>query len=143
VAFVWSRVRAELSESDPLLLVAGAGSIGVATFGLFLGRSPALSCLFVVVGCALAAVAAFTTTEQRELPRPVSKAVLTVVSGDAAPPRTSSRRLRVRHEYRKPELSSLASAMYLLLLLAITSVLLAAVVLAMWGVVFLVLGRVH
>jgi hypothetical protein len=54
-----SRVDARSTRANPYLLLAGAGSMVVATVGLFVRASPTLSGVFLVVGAALLAISIF------------------------------------------------------------------------------------
>jgi hypothetical protein len=150
MAVTLRRVHTRFSSAKRLLLVAGVGSIVVATAGIVLGRSSTLCCVFVVVGCAVIGASAIATYgREQSLPllagfatlRPVPGAV--VIDDDdvfALRGTDASRRLARRDRDTHRAHPQLVSATLLALLLVAASVLVLFATLAVLFVVLLLLG---
>jgi hypothetical protein len=138
MAVTLRRVHTRMSSAKPVLLVAGVGSIAVATAGIVVGRSSTLCCVFVVVGCALIGTSAIATysSEQGFL----SDVVIDDDRVFALRGEGASHRLARRDRDMHRAHSQLVSATYLVLLLVVASVLVLFATLAVLVVVLLLLG---
>jgi hypothetical protein len=124
-------IRAELASMDRVLLAAGEGSIVAATVGMFVGRSPTLCGVFVVVGAVLIGASPFAPRSPERYDAVVRARREVAEVADVVVVNTDDvTRVRSQHGERPGGYTKLTSAIYLVFLLVFTTALLSVIAVA-------------